>query len=196
MRDLSLHILDLAQNCVTAGATLVQLTIAIDQPGDRLIIKLADNGCGMTPEFVAQVKSPFTTTRTTRHVGLGIPLFAENAELSGGGVEITSAPGQGTTLTGTFGLSHIDRPPLGDITGTVLTLIITTPVVPDYVCAFHNGDATFALDTRELRAVLGPEVGLDAPEVVSWIRQSLDEGLAEVLPEVLDEVAVTRIEHP
>ncbi len=193
MRDLSLHILDLAQNCVTAGATLVELTIAIDKPADRLTITLADNGCGMTPEFVAQVKSPFTTTRTTRHVGLGIPLFAENAELSGGGVEIASAPGEGTTLTGTFGLSHIDRPPLGDVTGTVITLIVTTPIQPDYVCTFQNGDAAFALDTRELRAVLGPEVGLDTPEVVAWMRQSLDEGLAEVLAEVLPEVAVTRI---
>ena len=79
MRDLSLHLLDLAQNSITAGASLVTIRLTLGEDG-VLTMELIDNGKGMSPELLAQVTSPFATTRTTRKVGLGIPMMKENAE--------------------------------------------------------------------------------------------------------------------
>ncbi|MDR3050292.1 MAG: ATP-binding protein [Oscillospiraceae bacterium] len=192
MRDLSLHILDLAQNSVRAGASLVEISLLADPDADRLTVTLRDDGCGMPPDLLARVTSPFTTTRTTRGIGLGIPLFQENAELAGGGVRIVSEVGRGTTVTGDFGLRHVDRPPLGDIAGTVITLVVTTPLTPDYVLCLATGERRYTFDTREMRAAL-VTVGLDAPEVVAWMRESLREGIAEALPGLAAEVDVTRL---
>ena len=127
MRELSLHILDLAQNSLTANAKRLDILITEDKAGDRLTITLKDDGKGMSPEFLKNVTSPFTTTRTTRKVGLGIPMFKANAELSGGDFDIWSEVGVGTRMTANFVLSSIDRPPLGDMVSTLVTLVIANP---------------------------------------------------------------------
>jgi len=127
MQELSLNILDVAQNSVRAGATLTEITVDEQPADDRLTISIRDNGCGMAPEQVRQVTDPFFTTRTTRRVGLGVPLLKMAAELTGGSLEITSEPGRGTSLRAVFGLNHIDRMPLGDIAATICSLVQCNP---------------------------------------------------------------------
>ena len=186
MRDLSLHVMDLAQNSVRAEASQVRITLDVDVPGDRLTLTIADDGFGMSPALLATVRSPFATTRTTRRVGLGIPLFEENAQASGGAVSLASVEGEGTRISGTFGLSHVDRPPLGDLTGTLLALIVSAPPALDYLLEVTAGEQRYELDTRALRQALG-EVGLDTPEVVQWMRESMDEGIQTLAPALWQE---------
>ena len=129
MRDLSLHILDLAQNSVRANAALVEIMVSVDE--SRLItITIRDDGSGMSDELKERVTSPFATTRTTRKVGLGIPLMMQNARLAGGDVRIDSTLGQGTTLTATLQGDSIDCLPLGDLAGTVVSLVSANPAPP------------------------------------------------------------------
>lgn len=176
MRELSLNILDIAQNSITAGASLVTVRVQEDTAADRLAIAVEDNGKGMTKEQVSRVMDPFYTTRTTRKVGMGIPLFRMAAEMAGGGLTIESAPGVGTTVAATFSLSHIDRMPLGDVAGTMVTLIRLNPQL-DFLYR-HTVDGTaFELDTRRLREILG-DVPLNEPEVIGWISDYLAQGLA------------------
>lgn len=195
MRDLSLHIMDLAQNSVRAEATLIHIEIFVDQSAEILRIALQDDGFGMAPELLKQVRSPFATTRTTRHIGLGIPLFEANAEMSGGGMALTSAPGQGTCIVGTFGLTHVDRPPLGDVVDTMLALIIAAPVGLDYVLTLATPEDAYTLDTREMRAALG-EVALDTPAVVAWMRESMQDGFEALLPALRAEALATTRQPP
>ena len=131
MRDISLHMLDLVQNSITAGASLIRISFVLNSEG-WLTFCLADDGKGMSPDFVEAVTSPFTTTRTTRKVGLGIPMLAANCRLTGGDVTVTSRVGEGTTLTGTFNTQSIDCLPMGDLVGTMLSLIITNTEKPDF----------------------------------------------------------------
>ncbi len=177
MRELSLNVLDIAQNSISAGASLIELEVAADTAADRLTIRIIDNGCGMTAEQAARVRDPFYTTRTTRKVGMGVPLFRMAAEMADGDLTIDTAPGQGTTVSATFRLSHIDRMPLGDMCGTVITLIRLNPSL-DFVYRFSVDDKRFTLDTRELRVQL-EDVPLDEPDVINWIeayvRESTDE---------------------
>ncbi len=174
MRELSLNVLDVAQNSITAGATLIEIDVAHSAKADTLSIRIADNGCGMTPEQIDQVTNPFYTTRTTRKVGLGVPLFKMAAEMTGGRFSITSEPGKGTCVESRFIPSHIDMTPLGDINATVSILIRCNP---DLNFLFHRRTDTgeFTLDTTELRGVLGGDVPLDQPDVMAWIEEFLQE---------------------
>lgn len=173
MRELSLNLLDIAQNSISAGARLITLTVEEDAGADRLTLRVEDDGCGMTPEQVAKVRDPFYTTRTTRPVGMGIPLFRMAAEATGGTLDIESEPGKGTAVTAVFGLSHIDRLPLGDVDGTIVTLIQMNPAL-DFVYRHAVDGREFVLDTRQLREILG-EVPLDEPGVIAWIGEYLRE---------------------
>ncbi|MBQ9862081.1 MAG: sensor histidine kinase [Clostridia bacterium] len=175
MRELSLNVLDIAQNSIVAGATLVELSVVEDTANDRLILVIADNGRGMTSEQLEQVRDPFYTTRTTRKVGMGIPLFRMAAEMAGGELTIRSTVGEGTVVTATFGLTHIDRMPLGDMAGTVSTLIRLNPHL-DFVYRHKVDDRSFELDTRALREVLD-DVPLSEPDVMEWINANMAEGL-------------------
>jgi len=137
MRELSLHILDALENSLEAGATAIELTIEEDMRADRLTIAVRDNGRGMSKAQLDRVFDPFFTTRTTRHVGLGVPLFKAAAQRCNGDLTVTSQPGEGTTLQAIFQHSHIDRAPLGDIQGTLLAVILAAasdvpphPVIP------------------------------------------------------------------
>lgn len=178
MRELSLNILDIVQNSITAGATLITVRVEETSAADRLTIAVADNGKGMTTEQVARVMDPFYTTRTTRKVGMGIPLFRMAAEMTGGSLSVESAPGVGTTTAATFCLSHIDRMPLGDIADTMVTLIRLNPQL-DFVYRHTVDDKVFELDTRALRDILG-YVPLNEPEVIGWISDYFTQGLAEL----------------
>lgn len=173
MRELSLNVLDIAQNSIVAGASLITLEVLEDAAADRLTLAVSDNGRGMTPEQVERVRDPFYTTRTTRRVGMGIPLFRMAAEATGGSLAIVSSPGQGTAVTAVFTLSHIDRLPLGDIDGTVSALIRLNPSL-DFVYRHEVDAREFTLDTRQLRDILG-DVALDEPEVAAWIDAYLRE---------------------
>lgn len=188
MRDLSLHLLDIAENSVRAEATLISIHIEISTSQDLLTLSVIDDGFGMSPELLAKVKSPFTTTRSTRPIGLGIPMLLENARNTGGDLQIESTEGQGTTLVATFGFTHIDRPPLGDLVGTMVTLIAATPEKPEYVLEGVYDDKTFTFETKAIKEVLGPDVPLNDPEVLAWIRGSLQEEFDTILPESVEKM--------
>ncbi len=179
MFELSLHILDLVQNSISAGATLVVVEILIDTEQDNMTITIQDDGCGMDEALLSRVTSPFATTRTTRKVGLGVPMFKQCAEMCGGAFSIESAVGIGTTLTATFGYSHVDRPPVGDMAGTMQSLVLGSPDRPDFVFRYRMDGSEFTFDTREVRQALSG-VSLAEPAVLSWIKEALDEGIQEV----------------
>lgn len=173
MKELSLYLLDIAQNSLTAGASRLDITLAEDDQS-VLTITIADNGRGMSPEFLATVTDPFTTTRTTRKVGLGLPLLRLAAELTGGRIRLESTLNVGTTVTAVFCRGHIDCPPMGDLPATValltqscdrvaLTLSHSTP----------KGEYTFS--TAQIRAYLGEEISLGEPEICLWIQDYLAE---------------------
>ena len=173
MRELSLNVMDVAQNSVRAEATLVEILVEESDKNDSLSITIRDNGCGMTQEQVQQVIDPFFTTRTTRKVGLGVPLFKMSAEQTGGSFDITSEVGRGTQTRARYVKSHVDMTPLGDINSTVSILIRCNPEI-DFVFTHSTDKGAFTLDTRELREVL-EGVSLDTPDVVEWIEQFLEE---------------------
>lgn len=178
MKELSLHILDIAKNSVKAKASLVEIYVNEDEEKNLLTIDINDNGCGMSEEFLKNVKDPFSTTRTTRKVGMGISLFEAAAMQCGGKLDITSEEGVGTKMCVSFQYNHIDRAPLGDMAGTMETLISGSPEIDFLYRHTKNGNA-FTLDTRELRGILG-DVPLDLPEVVLWIDGYIKEGLSEI----------------
>jgi anti-sigma regulatory factor (Ser/Thr protein kinase) len=173
MRELSLHILDALQNSLEAGATLVELTIEEDLAADLLTITIGDNGRGMSEDQLARVYDPFFTTRSTRHVGLGIPLFRSAAQHCSGDLNVTSQLGEGTTLCATFQHSHIDRAPLGDIAGTLLSFILSGSCDLHYIHRV-NGCA-FEFRTDGIRAELG-NIPLTHPRVRKWLHDFIDEG--------------------
>lgn len=178
MKELSLNILDVAKNSVKAGAKNVG--IFITETEDTLKISISDDGCGMTPEFLANVTDPFCTTRTTRAVGLGIPLLKLEAEQTGGSLSIesrhesTHPKDHGTVTTALFYKNHIDMTPLGDVCGSVVTLIQGSPDI-DFLYVHSMPDREIRLDTKELREVLGEDVPLDNAEVLMWITENLKE---------------------
>ncbi len=178
MRELSLNVMDVAQNSVRAEADLVRITVEESDKEDRLTISIADNGCGMTEDQVRQVIDPFFTTRTTRKVGLGVPLFKLSAEQTGGSFDIQSKVGEGTTTTASYVKSHVDMTPLGDINSTVKILIQCNPQI-DFIFTHSTDKGSFTLDTRELREVLG-DVSLDTPDVLEWIGQYLEENTQNI----------------
>lgn len=178
MQELSLNVLDVAQNSVRADASLICIEVDEQPKNDWLTITISDNGCGMTAKQISQVTDPFFTTRTTRKVGLGVPFFKMAAELTGGALNIDSQLGNGTTVTASFGLSHIDRMPLGDMAGTVCTLIQCNPDV-DFVYTRRYGERSFSADTREFRKTLG-DIPLQTPEVLRFIGEFIRENSAEI----------------
>ena len=176
MKELSLNILDIAQNSIKAGAKHIDITITED--AETMTVLVADDGCGMTEEQVASVVDPFFTTRTTRKVGLGIPFYKYAAESTGGSFSITSKVGIGTEVRAEFVLSHVDRMPLGDMCGTMHTLITFNTHI-DFVYTYRVDDRSFVLDTREFKEIL-EGVPLDEPEVSGYIETFLIENTAEV----------------
>ena len=173
MRELSLNILDIAQNSIAAGASLTTITVAEDTVKHELTITVSDNGCGMTAEQVVNVLDPFFTTRTTRKVGMGIPLFKLAAEQTGGCLKIESEKGKGTTTSALFKTDSIDFTPLGDVTSTVV-ILISMNTDRDFIYTRSRDSESFTLNTAEMREILGG-VPLDEPEVVQWMKDYINE---------------------
>ncbi len=174
MRELALHILDLTQNSLRAGAQLIEVEILEDVGLDSLVITIRDDGCGMEQALLERVLDPFTTTRTTRKVGLGLPLLRMAAERSQGKLSISSTPGQGTVVTASFQHSHIDRMPLGDMPGTMLVVMASNPTV-DVVYRHRVNDRVWEVDTRVIKAEVGDEA-LTLPVVIQWLKSYLEQG--------------------
>ena len=174
MEDLSLHILDISQNSIRAGAREIGITVEEDQHENRLRFTIRDDGCGMTPDQLERLSDPFFTTRTTRRVGLGIPLLKQTAELAGGGVTITSRVGEGTTVTAEYELDHIDRPPLGDVAATIWTLIVLNPQVEFSYRHRVDGDV-FEIDTAALKKLMKTKT-VNTPKLAAALKQYIREG--------------------
>lgn len=178
MKEIALHILDIVQNSITADAGLITVRVFIDKEDDSLAVEVDDNGRGMDADMLARVTSPFTTTRTTRKVGLGIPLFKAGAEAAGGSFSISSRPGSGTQVRAVYRLSHIDRPPLGDIASVIHTLMVCNPEI-DFVFEAGYGGKTFAANTAEIKKTMDG-VPIGQSEVSLWLIEYLREGIDEI----------------
>ena len=174
-----MNVLDIAQNSVAAGASLIRITLCIAAAEKRMTLTIADNGRGMPPELAGRVTDPFCTSRESRRVGLGLPFLKMAAELTGGCLALESEPGRGTTVTAVFTLGHIDLAPLGDMSSTVSGLIQCNPGI-DFVYTVTADGERFCADTREMRGVLGG-VSLAEPEVALWVREYLEENTHELL---------------
>mgnify|MGYP003790211425 CR=1 FL=1 len=170
-----MHILDLVQNSIEAGASKVTLFINEDTKADSLIIRVADNGRGMDENTCRQVVDPFFTTRRTRRIGLGLPLIAMTTRQCQGHLNIKSVLGEGTEIEAVYKLSHIDRPPLGNIAETVKTIIIANPHLDFAYCHTVNGNS-LTLATKEITDILG-EISLTHPDVLVWFDQYLTDQL-------------------
>ena len=188
MPEISLNVLDIAQNCVRAAAKEVTVDVRADLTKNTLTILIADDGCGMDEETLKKVTDPFYTTRTTRKVGLGVSFFQQAAEITGGSFRITSRTGadSGTEVEAVFVLDSIDRMPLGDMPGTMHNLITMHEDIR-WIYRFFAGTtdaqtdtASFVLDTAQIREVLG-DISFSLPEVRAYIMEYLKENTAEVL---------------
>ncbi|MEO0258591.1 MAG: ATP-binding protein [candidate division WOR-3 bacterium] len=175
LAELSMHILDIVQNSISAGASLIRVRVEEDKEKDFLLIEVEDNGRGMDPETIEKVQDPFYTTKSYKKVGLGIPLFKQTAQHCDGSFEIKSQRGQGTLVRATFKRSHIDLPPLGNLKDTILTLIIAELKV-DFIFEIKVDGTFFTLDTRDLKREL-QDVPLNHPEVIRFLKEFLDENL-------------------
>lgn len=181
VKELSLNILDIVQNSIAAEADLIEITVTESE--EALILSVKDNGYGMSEEILAAVQSPFFTTRTTRRVGMGIPLLKLEAEQTGGGIDIVSRQRNvcpdccGTEIVARFNINHIDFTPLGDMIATIVTLMQGAPEV-DYVFTHIKHDRSIVLDTRDMRLILGEDANLSDPMVLQWVKGMLMEQYA------------------
>ncbi|OHD68076.1 MAG: hypothetical protein A2W19_01640 [Spirochaetes bacterium RBG_16_49_21] len=169
MKDISLHILDIVENSTQAGATLIEINLFEDTAHDLLTLSIRDNGKGMAKSLLKKARDPFTTTRTTRRVGMGISLLEQAAREAHGNLKITSKPGAGTEITAAFRLSHIDRKPIGDLGSTMATLIMGNPRV-DFILRTNTGGEPAEINTREIKAEL-EEVSITNPLILNHIRE-------------------------
>ena len=173
MRELSLNILDITENSVSAGASLIEIDVLENTSEKTLSVIIRDNGRGMSEEMLRNVRDPFCTTRTTRKVGMGIPLFRMAAEMTGGHLELQSELGVGTTISGHFKTDSIDFTPLGDIDATILTLITMHEDI-DFVYRFKIDESEFVLKTSELKSILGG-VSFNDIDVRMWLKDYISE---------------------
>ena len=179
MQEISLNILDIVQNSIRAGASLIEVAIEETPSTDVFAFTVKDNGCGMDKEMVKKVTDPFVTTRTTRKVGMGISLLKSMAQQAGGDIELESEIGVGTIIRADFSYNHIDRQPLGDISAVMVSLISMNPSI-DFVYTHSFEKERFVLDTRELRKILGSEVSFSEISVATWIGEYIDENLKHI----------------
>jgi anti-sigma regulatory factor (Ser/Thr protein kinase) len=178
MLELALHILDIAENSVRAEAKTVSIGVTEEIHRDRLTIEIVDDGVGMSPELLKKAMDPFYTSKKVRRVGMGLPMLAEAAQKAGGRFDIESTEGSGTRLAVVFQLSHIDRQPLGDVAGSLVTLIAGNPGV-DFVYRHRCEGRVFLFDTREIKRET-EGIPINHIEVLKWIRQYIREGLSEL----------------
>ncbi|NLG84335.1 MAG: ATP-binding protein [Firmicutes bacterium] len=176
MRELSLHLLDLAQNSLAAGATRLRIEVRLDTATDRLSLTLEDDGRGIPARMLEKVTDPFVTSRKTRRVGLGLALLKAAAQRAEGDLTIVSHEGQGTRVTATFRAGHLDRAPLGDLAGTIVSLLACNPHLELELVATWDG-GTFNFSTAAWRETQGGGSGLDTA-VFAVLHRHLATGLA------------------
>jgi len=178
MKDLSLHILDIFQNSTRAKASKIELDIIEDTEKNTYTIIITDDGCGMDEETVKHVADPFFTTRTVRKVGLGIPLFKQNCEQTGGSFLIESKVNTGTRVKATFIHNHIDRPALGDIAGVmVLTALAYSNIY--FIYRHEKNGKRYIFDTEEVKDALGG-ISMQTPEITQYLREMIMENLQDI----------------
>ena len=186
MKDISLHLMDIAQNSIVAGANRITISMRIQNDLEKLLFEIIDNGRGMNQEFLEKVTDPFKTSRTTREVGLGIPLLKQSAEMAGGEFNLQSEPLKGTKLNASFEINHIDRIPLGDISETVKLLIMANPNI-SWTIQLSSSKNEFILVTDEIKDQLDG-VPIEDNNVLEWIQNTINEGIQSVFGGVLDEI--------
>ncbi|PYG84254.1 histidine kinase/DNA gyrase B/HSP90-like ATPase [Ruminiclostridium sufflavum DSM 19573] len=202
MRDLSLHILDIVQNSIKANSTFIKVHISEKPDDDKLALEIEDNGDGMDSDLLKRADDPFTTSRTTRRVGLGIPMLKESALKCEGEFNIYSEKDIGTKVFAAFSINHIDRLPIGDIGDTMIALITANPDM-HFILKLESINGIFILDTAEVKKMLSgemPEAGekqegenqycVDINEfaVIQWLKEYIDEGIKNIFGGVLNEV--------
>ena len=180
MRELSLHVLDLLENARAAGASTVEVDITEDLEADSLTIVVRDDGRGMDAATAKQATDPFFTTRSTRHVGLGLPLLVAAARQCSGDLHLESAPGTGTMITATFQHRHLDRAPLGRMADSLLAFLLGGGQPTRLVYSHQVDDRSFELDTAVVKAEVG-DVPLSYPPLREWLRRYLSEGEAALM---------------
>jgi anti-sigma regulatory factor (Ser/Thr protein kinase) len=175
MKDLSLHIMDILQNSIRAGASEITLDIAENTAENTYRITFTDNGCGMDEATVKRVIDPFFTTRTVRKVGLGLPLLKQNCEQTGGSLHITSKVGEGTQVEAIFTHNHIDRPASGDIAGTVVLTASSNPDI-HFIYRHQKDGQTYTFDTEEVKEALDG-LSIQQPEIIRYLREMIEENI-------------------
>ncbi len=189
MQDISLHLLDMIENSVRAGASLVEIHINADVPRNRISFLIRDDGCGMDDETIRSAMNPFYTTKVEREkkIGLGIPLFMQNAEACGGDFTIASIPGEGTEIRAHFKFDHIDRMPIGNLEDTMLGAIVGHPET-DFLFELRrngfNGAWDFSLDTRDIKKELDG-IPINYPDVIGFLSEIINEGVKNTKMEEL-----------
>lgn len=178
MKDLSLHIMDIVQNSISAKAGTIEIEISENVKSDLYSIVIKDDGVGMAPAFAEKVTDPYVTSRTTRKVGLGLPLLKQNAERTGGSLKIESEVGIGTIVTTNFGLSNYDRPPLGDIAGTIV-LLAAANLKTRFIYRHTTEITTFIFDTNEINEMLDG-MPLSEPGIIRFLKEMINENLQEI----------------
>lgn len=178
MLELSLHILDIAENSTRAGAQRICISVEEDSSRDVLTMSVADDGCGMSEEEIKKVLDPFYTTKKVRRVGLGLPMLADAAERTGGKLTLTSEEGCGTNVSVTFGLSHIDRQPLGNVAGTIVTLIAGNPQI-EFKYRHLRNHQEYVLDTLEIKSQID-DIPINNVDVLNLIKTNIEEGIKEI----------------
>lgn len=178
MLELALHILDIIENSIRAGAGLIRILIREDRARNLFLMRISDNGQGMSPEEQRKALDPFYTTKKVRRIGLGLPLLSSAAEGTGGKMSLRSKPGVGTMVVAEFGLDHLDRQPLGDIVSVLVAVIVGNPEI-DVIYKHEVNGRTYLLDTRDIKKAL-EDVPLNHPEVTSFLREHIAEGLNDI----------------
>lgn len=186
MRDLSLHILDIVQNSIKANATVITVHIGEKAENKHLVLEIDDNGVGMDNDFLTKVEDPFTTSRTTRKIGLGIPLLKESSLKCEGKFNIYSERNIGTKVFATFSINHIDRLPIGDISDTMIAIISANPNIR-FILILDSVKGEFKLDTDEINKTLNG-VNINEFAVLQWLKEYIDEGIKNIFGGVLNEV--------
>ena len=186
MREIALHLMDIAENSVAADSRNIRMDVLEDLQADSLKVSVTDDGRGMDGETAKRVLDPFYTTRTTRKVGLGIPLLKLAAEQSGGDLRLETETDKGTHIEASFRHSHIDRMPLGDVSTTFLTLLISYPHIHwvfKYRMTEKDGSTkSFELDDEEIKSALG-DIPMTEPDVLKILRGTIEEGIEALAPQ-------------
>ena len=178
MRELSLHMMDIIENSLGAGASLIEVSVVEDRKANRLEIRIKDNGRGIPAHVLKEVTNPFFTTRTTRRVGLGLSLLKEAAKRCNGEFRIKSEEGQGTEVRASFERNHIDLAPMGDVGGSLTGLMMGNPDV-DFLYTHEVDGRIFRLDTREVKRELD-DVPISHPKVIMHLAEMIRESVAEI----------------